>query len=131
MYQGVLKDEARLRDKALSAASAAASSIISPLTHASGSANTPLNTPSSPARGPGVPEHVAVQQPQAVTDEDCDTCRISPPAALLESQSKEARKVEREARELEYRQQRDLAGRLEKEQGVGIGDGRVGGGRLV
>lgn len=64
-------------------------------------------------------------------DEDCDTCRISPPAALLEAQSKDARRAEREAREAEYKQQRSLAGRLEREQGVGVGDGRTGGGRLV
>jgi protein PET117 len=77
------------------------------------------------------PSGVGAKQPAAVIDEDCETCRISPPAELLESQSREVRRAEREAREAEYRQQKDLAGRLGREQGVHVGDGGIGGGRMV
>lgn len=95
MYQGVLRDEARLRDKAL---------LLSQQTTAS---SPPLNTPSAP-----------IQQPAAVADADCETCRISPPPQLLEAQSGEERRKEREARGKEYLEQKGLAERLSREQGT-------------
>jgi protein PET117 len=93
MYQGVLRDEARLRDKAL---------LLSQQT-----SSPPLNTPSAP-----------IQQPAAVADADCETCRISPPPQLLEAQSGEERRKEREARGKEYYEQKGLAERLSREQGT-------------
>jgi protein PET117 len=97
MYQGVLRDEARLREKALALQSQAVS-------HSS----IPLNTPSAP-----------IQQPAPVMDADCETCRISPPPQLLEAQSSEERKRERELRGREYYEQKGLAERLGREQGEG------------
>jgi protein PET117 len=94
MYQGVLKDEERVRLKALTKPQ--------PPTY-----STPLNTPSSP-----------VQQPAAVVDDDCITCVISPPPELVESQSKEQRAVERRERMAEYEAQKGLAEKLGNEQGV-------------
>ncbi|KAK4683956.1 hypothetical protein P7C73_g6250, partial [Tremellales sp. Uapishka_1] len=88
MYQGVLRDEERIRLKA-------------------STPSTPLNTPSSP-----------VQQPASIIDPDCLTCNLSPPPQLLESQSKEARKLEREERGREYEAQRRLGEKLEQQQGV-------------
>jgi protein PET117 len=70
MYQGVIRDEIRVREKAAALKNTATSS-------------PPLNTPSAP-----------VQQPAAVIDENCDTCRISPPPQLLEAQSGEERRKE-------------------------------------
>lgn len=61
----------------------------------------------------------AVTQPASVVDEDCATCVISPPPQLLEAQSKEERARERQARLLEYEQQKGLAQRLETTQGKG------------
>lgn len=90
MYQGVLRDEARLREKALKLQT-----------------NPPLNTPSAP-----------VQQPSSVIDEDCETCRISPPPQLLEAQSAEERRRERELRSKEYEDQKGLAEKLSREQGT-------------
>lgn len=106
MYQGVLRDEARLREKAQASSLPSSSSLGAILTGRDHSA--PLNTPSSPVS--------PVSQPPPVIDEDCEVCKISPPPALLEAQSKDARRMEREAREREYEAQRALAGRLEKEQ---------------
>jgi protein PET117 len=51
-----------------------------------------------------------------MVDPDCETCRISPPPQLLEAQSHEERKKEREARSREYEEQKGLADRLAKEQ---------------
>jgi len=99
MYQGVLRDEIRVREKALSLKNAT---------------SPPLNTPSAP-----------VQQPAAVIDENCDTCRISPPSQLLEAQTGEERRKEREARGREYYEQKGLAERLEKAQGTGHGNRMV------
>lgn len=76
MYQGIVKDEARLREKALK----------------------------------------KVQQPDAVVDEDCVTCVISPPPQLLEAQTKEQRAIERQARLEEYEAQKALAQRLSQGQ---------------
>jgi protein PET117 len=97
MYQGVLRDEARLREKAL-----ALSKNPTPIPTSS----APLNTPSAP-----------IQQPASTLDPDCETCRISPPPQLLEAQSHEERKREREARGREYEEQKGLAERLGREQG--------------
>lgn len=72
MYMGVVKDEERIREKALK----------------------------------------KVQQPDAVVDEDCVTCVVSPPPQLLEAQSKEQRAIERQARLEEYEAQKGLAQRL-------------------
>jgi protein PET117 len=104
MYQGVLKDEERLRQKALALLNPTAptSTNSTPQTH-----TTPLNTPSSP-----------VQQPAPVVDPDCITCTISPPPELVESQSKEQRAKERRERYLEYEAQKGLGRKLEQEQGV-------------
>lgn len=99
MYQGVIKDEERVRLKALTKEQAIATS-------------PPLNTPSAP-----------VQQPAAVIDEDCVTCAISPPPELVESQSKEQRAAERRERMAEYEAQKGLANKLGNEQGVT--DGRM------
>lgn len=112
MYQGVLKDEARLREKAAAAAAASASAVAS--------AVPPLNTPSAP-----------VQQPAAVSDPDCETCRISPPPQLVEAQSKDERRAERLAREKEYEAQKRLAGQLSREQGTGGVGARPSTERLV
>ncbi|WWD15710.1 hypothetical protein CI109_100132 [Kwoniella shandongensis] len=129
MYQGVVKDEARVAAKA--AASAAASLLPAALTPASlatpttsHSSSTPLNTPSSPVQQPLTPTPpkpvggVGVAQPAAVIDEDCLTCQISPPPQLLEAQSAEERKAERQARAKEYEEQKALGGRLAREQNV-------------
>lgn len=97
MYQGVLRDDERVRQKALLAQNAVQSS------------STPLNTPSSP-----------VQQPASVIDEDCVTCKISPPAQLVESLDKETRARERQERAEEYEAQRRLGKTLEKAQGVTV-----------
>lgn len=99
MYQGVLRDEARLREKALKLQSQSAPTLA-PVS------NPPLNTPSAP-----------IQQPAPQIDEDCETCRISPPPQLLESQSPEIRRKEREARAREYEDQKALGERLTDEQG--------------
>lgn len=72
MYQGVVKDEERIRERALK----------------------------------------KVQQPDAVVDDDCATCVVSPPPQLLEAQSKEERARERKARLDEYEAQKGLAQRL-------------------
>ena len=93
MYQGVLRDEARLREKALSVQNS--------------HSTPPLNTPSAP-----------IQQPAPVMDADCETCRISPPPQLLEAQSGEERRRERELRGKEYYEQKGLAERLSREQGT-------------
>lgn len=76
--------------------------------------NPPLNTPSAP-----------ISQPAPVMDEDCETCRISPPPQLLEAQSAEERKREREIRAKEYIDQKGLGERLGKEQGQGQGGVRM------
>ena len=96
MYQGVLKDEERTRQKAL---------LLTNSTPQTSS--TPLNTPSSP-----------VQQPAPITDPDCQTCVLSPPPELVEAQSREQRAKERRDRLLEYEAQKGLAKSLEREQGV-------------
>ncbi|KIR57757.1 hypothetical protein I312_102993 [Cryptococcus bacillisporus CA1280] len=88
MYQGILKDDARLAAKA-AAAAAASQSRSQPLT-----------------------------QPAPTVDPDCTTCVISPPPQLLEAQSAEQRAREREGRKREYEEQKQLAGRLATEQGV-------------
>ncbi|OCF35333.1 hypothetical protein I317_07058 [Kwoniella heveanensis CBS 569] len=112
MYQGVLKDEARLAEKAAALLKAAASPLSSsspssnPNTQAH-SSNTPLNTPSSP-----------VQQPAPTVDPECQTCVISPPPQLLESQSAEQRAKERQLRMKEYEDQKKLDVRLRDAQGV-------------
>lgn len=98
MYQGVIRDEIRVREKAA----------------LKNSTTPPLNTPSAP-----------VQQPAAVMDADCETCHISPPPQLLEAQSGEERKREREARGREYFEQKSLQDRLVKEQGWGQGTRQV------
>jgi protein PET117 len=97
MYQGVLRDEARVREKA--ALAAAASSAPS---HAQ-----PLSTPSA-----------IVRQPAPTIDPDCEVCRISPPPQLVEVQSPSERRAEREAREREYVAQRRLAEDLGRSQSV-------------
>ncbi|KAK6902685.1 hypothetical protein I203_107944 [Kwoniella mangroviensis CBS 8507] len=117
MYQGVIKDEARIAAKAAASAAAAVLKPITPsaltstpskdVTSTAHSSGTPLNTPSSP-----------VQQPAPVIDEECTTCVISPPPQLLESQSKEQRAKERELRMKEYNEQKSLDSRLRNEQGV-------------
>jgi len=94
MYQGVIRDEIRVREKAAALKNSA----------------PPLNTPSAP-----------VQQPASVIDENCETCRISPPPQLLEAQTSEERRREREARGKEYLEQKGLGERLVKEQGGGDG----------
>lgn len=114
MYLGVLRDEARLREKALKLQSESQSQSGSgsgifeslPISNASNTSNPPLNTPSAP-----------VQQPSSVVDADCETCKVSPPPQLLESQSPEVRRREREARAKEYEDQKGLGERLVKEQG--------------
>lgn len=112
MYQGVLRDEARLREKALQLQSQSSSSGPS-LNGLNGpNYNAPLNTPSSPVAVP-------VQQPSAILDPECETCHISPPPALLQAQSAEERKKEREARGREYIEQKGLGERLGREQGTG------------
>ncbi|KIR31207.1 hypothetical protein I352_06487 [Cryptococcus deuterogattii MMRL2647] len=88
MYQGILKDDARLAAKA-AAAAAATQSQSQPVT-----------------------------QPAPSVDPDCTTCVISPPPQLLEAQSAEQRAREREGRKREYEEQKQLAGRLATEQGV-------------
>lgn len=88
MYQGILKDDARLAAKA-AAAAAATQSQSQPVT-----------------------------QPAPTVDPDCTTCVISPPPQLLEAQSAEQRAREREGRKREYEEQKQLAGRLATEQGV-------------
>ena len=100
MYLGVLKDEARLKERAAELERLATPRL--PTTY-----NAPLNTPSAP-----------VQQPAAVVDPDCVTCVASPPPDLLEAQTKEQRAVERRERLAEYEAQKKLGHRLEKEQGV-------------
>lgn len=97
MYQGVLRDEARLREKAQQ---------LHLQTSAPPPPSPPLNTPSAP-----------VQQPAPQLDDDCETCRISPPPQLLEAQSADERRREREARGREYEEQKGLAERLGREQG--------------
>ena len=106
MYQGVIKDEERMRQRALALQQTVSAS--SPSTSIQATSTPPLNTPSAP-----------VQQPAAVIDLDCVTCVISPPPELVEAQSKEQRAAERAGRMAEYEAQRGLARRLEKEQGVG------------
>ena len=101
MYQGVIKDEERMRQRALLQQPQSPTAIQATST-------PPLNTPSAP-----------VQQPAAVVDPDCVTCVISPPPELVEAQSKEQRAAERAGRMAEYEAQRGLARRLEQEQGVG------------
>lgn len=108
-----MKDEARLREKAAAAAAAAANAVASAVP-------PPLNTPSAP-----------VQQPAAVSDPDCETCRISPPPQLVEAQSKDERRAERIAREKEYEAQKRLAGQLSREQGTGGVGARPSTERLV
>jgi protein PET117 len=76
MYQGVIKDEARVKAKAIAAAAAAAKA--------------------------------------AVTDDDCETCRLSPAPELHEATSAEARRRERLARQVEYDRQAELAKELSK-----------------
>ena len=94
MYQGVIRDEIRVREKAA----------------ALKNSTPPLNPPSAP-----------VQQPARMIDENCETCRISPPPQLLEAQTSEERRKEREARGKEYLEQKGLGERLVKEQGRGEG----------
>ncbi|ADV20624.1 hypothetical protein I305_06363 [Cryptococcus gattii E566] len=88
MYQGILKDDARLAAKAAAAAAATQS------------------------------QSQPVAQPAPTVDPDCTTCVISPPPQLLESQSAEQRAREREGRKREYEEQKQLAGRLATEQGL-------------
>ncbi|WWC69701.1 uncharacterized protein I206_103644 [Kwoniella pini CBS 10737] len=111
MYQGVIKDEARIAAKKAAAAllpsALTPQSISDEVLFKAHSSGTPLNTPSSP-----------VQQPASVIDPECQTCVISPPPQLLESQSKEQRAKERELRLKEYEDQKKLEGRLRGEQGV-------------
>jgi protein PET117 len=107
MYQGVIKDEERMRQRALVQQQTQLSSTSSTST-VQATSTPPLNTPSAP-----------VQQPAAVIDPDCVTCVISPPPELVEAQSKEQRAAERASRMAEYEAQRGLARRLEQEQGVG------------
>lgn len=103
MYQGILKDDERLRQKALQKLSP--DPTLNPQTY-----STPLNTPSSP-----------VQQPSAVIDPECQTCVLSPPPELVEAQSREERAKERMGRLAEYEAQKGLARSLEREQGVNEG----------
>ncbi|WVN88998.1 uncharacterized protein L203_104214 [Cryptococcus depauperatus CBS 7841] len=84
MYQGILKDEARLAAKATAAA---------------------------------VQQSKIVTQPAPLIDSECQTCIVSSPPQLLESQSAEQRAQERESRKKEYEEQKLLAGRLANEQG--------------
>ncbi|ORY21593.1 hypothetical protein BCR39DRAFT_591537 [Naematelia encephala] len=149
MYQGVLKDDARLKLRAETLAklstpgaeilspddpataplhslsttiqpssslppiayeSSSSSSSLPPIAYQSSapsSSSPPLNTPSSP-----------VQQPASVIDEDCETCKISPPPELVEKQSADERKKERRERWEEYERQKNLGQRLEAEQPV-------------
>ncbi|OWZ80534.1 hypothetical protein C365_01007 [Cryptococcus neoformans Bt85] len=92
MYQGILKDDARLAAKAAAAAAAAATQSQS--------------------------QPQPVIQPAPTVDPDCTTCVISPPPQLLEAQSAEQRAREREGRKREYEEQKQLAGRLATEQGM-------------
>lgn len=115
MYQGVLRDEERVRNKAASLLTLSTPSTLSsqstststPLSAPTKSYSSPLNTPSSP-----------IQQPAPVIDEDCKSCIISPPPPLLEAQSADERAREREERRLEYEAQRNLGDKLAGEQGV-------------
>ncbi|CAD6575198.1 MAG: hypothetical protein TREMPRED_001329, partial [Tremellales sp. Tagirdzhanova-0007] len=114
MYQGVLRDEERVRDKALallSLSSPSPSPSLSPTSTPPSSSpkvySAPLNTPSAP-----------IQQPAPVIDEDCPTCITSPPPQLVEAQSAGERARDREDRRVEYEVQKDLGHRLEREQGV-------------
>ncbi|WWC85239.1 uncharacterized protein L201_000101 [Kwoniella dendrophila CBS 6074] len=121
MYQGVIKDEARIAEKAAKAAKEAAAAVLptslipsslnpneqNEINSKAHSSSTPLNTPSSP-----------VQQPAPVIDEDCQTCIVSPPPQLLESQSKEQRAKERQLRLKEYQDQKNLENKLKIEQNV-------------
>ncbi|WWC61371.1 uncharacterized protein I303_103952 [Kwoniella dejecticola CBS 10117] len=111
MYQGVIKDEARIAAKKAAAALLPAAltpqSISDEVPLKAHSSGTPLNTPSS-----------SVQQPAPVIDPECQTCVISPPPQLLEAQSKEQRAKERDLRMKEYEDQKKLEGRLRGEQGV-------------
>ncbi|ORX39660.1 hypothetical protein BD324DRAFT_648295 [Kockovaella imperatae] len=144
MYQGVIKDDIRVRNKATAAAAAKLQAAaegairIPPL--------APLNTPGAPTQRPYDPTisssssssssstfrpirrfdedddrplmGVGIAQPPPSVDEDCATCVISPPPQLVESQSKETRQKEREERLAEYEAQKKLAGRLQREQGL-------------
>ncbi|KAK8870010.1 hypothetical protein IAR55_000580 [Kwoniella newhampshirensis] len=133
MYQGVVKDEARLAAKAAAAAMSILPSSLTPNTLIPSSPNTstpahssstPLNTPSSPVQQPlsqpkpayTIPDPHGVKQPPPVVDEDCITCQISPPPQLLEAQSAEERRRERTMRAKEYEQQKALGSRLAREQ---------------
>ena len=118
MYLGVLRDEERVRLKAASAATAAASSS-SP--SASVSITKDIPPPYKPA-GMGVG---TVVQPPPVVDPECQTCIISPPPDLVESQTLLERQRDREERRKEYEAQKSLAGRLEREQGVSVDQARL------
>jgi protein PET117 len=110
MYQGVLRDEKRVKEKALALLNHPIETLQDTLHSASSGpsgthASPPLNTPSSP-----------VSQPAPVMDEDCVTCKISPPPQLVEAQSKELRAKERQERLAEYEAQKSLGDRLSREQ---------------
>lgn len=122
MYQGVLRDEERVRTKAQSLLSlprttppstsapppsTSTSELLASQAQSGQKYSTPLNTPSSP-----------VQQPASVLNDECDSCIISPPPELLEAQSADERAREREERKAEYEAQRRLGDRLGREQGV-------------
>ncbi|RSH95609.1 hypothetical protein EHS25_000701 [Saitozyma podzolica] len=136
MYLGVLRDEARIKDKAARLASALTPSALLPSTHSPSSSSSsssssshspsPLSsspsspTPSSSASSSSAhpPFTPSISQPAPVIDPDCEVCRISPPPQISEKQSADERRMEREMRAQEYVAQRKLAEDLGREQGV-------------
>ena len=118
MYQGVIRDEERVRDKALALLS------LSPLSTSPSAASTSASTsspPSLPSRSYSAPLNTpsaSIQQPAPVVDEECPTCIASPSPQLVEAQSAGERARDREERRIEYEVQKDLGDRLEREQGV-------------
>ena len=108
MYLGVLRDEERVKDKAL-----ALLASVSPMSSSSSPTSFPPTPPSS-STSPSTPS----TQPAPVVDPVCATCAISPPPQIHEQQSKEARAAERRERLAEYEAQKGLADTLNREQCV-------------
>ncbi|GFZ46388.1 hypothetical protein JCM24511_04635 [Saitozyma sp. JCM 24511] len=132
MYLGVLRDEARIKDKAARLASALTPSALLPstLSSPSSSSSNASSSPSSSSPSRSTPSSSAssssahppftpsVSQPAPIIDPDCEVCRISPPPQISEKQSADERRMEREMRAQEYVAQRKLAEDLGREQGV-------------
>ncbi|WVR04990.1 hypothetical protein IAU60_002002 [Kwoniella sp. DSM 27419] len=114
MYQGVVKDEARLAAKAAALLKNATSPAPSPSSSSTSTLNTPVHSSNTPLNTPSSP----VQQPAPVVDPECQTCVVSPPPQLLEAQSAEQRSRERQLRMREYEDQKRLDVKLRDEQGV-------------